>query len=307
MQKNKIPQDVPRTIAEHPDAATWKHNWRRMHRYNQMFSAVIVGPPGAGKSWLSIAIGELLDRTLEDVPRMNLKHVTFGATEFADVVKERMPAGTVVIIDDAGLTAYSREAMALAVRNISKIFQSIRFKNLCIILSLPSFLMLDKTIRRLINAYIEVTKVDRKTQTTYFKYMRIESSAYGDKVYRKYPVFMRKVRHPDGTLLTHRVKRTRFAMRKASDEILDAYEKKKERFMEQTYKQYADEIRGKAAKVSFSDVLEAVRGNVGRYQIGKGKERKVDWGLVLGDKELGLKSQIQAQKIAELINSATHT
>lgn len=224
---------IPQVIADHRDADVWRNAWRRMHQKNQMFSAVVVGKPGSGKSWTAMSICELLDRTLESGNRFDLSRITFGAKEFADAVKKKKKMGSMFIVDDAGITVYSREAMIKTVRDITKIFQTIRFRNYGIILTLPSWSMLDKNIRWLVDAYIEMV------EPGVFKYMWVKPNAYSGEVFRNYPIRMDTEEHPEGMSFRRPVKVKRFAVDKPSQELRGGYEKKKSDYMDKLYEEYA--------------------------------------------------------------------
>ena len=286
----------PPAIVNHPDADVWFPIWQLMHEKNRMFSAVIVGKPGSGKSWAAMAISELLDCTTKSGSRFDISRATFGAHEFADVVhkKEEMRMGNFIIVDDAGVTVYSRDAMVKNVRDITKIFQTIRFLNYGIILTLPSWSMLDKNIRRLVDVYIEMT------EPGVFKFMWIRPSAFSQDVFRMYPIRYTSKSHPDGTTMRKEIKVMRMEIDKPSEDLVDAYETKKADFMENLYEEYSKGmVPGKQKfKVAYKYIKDHIDSFLGKDQHGV---VKVDWGKVMTNDYLDL-DKVTAYKLVHYIN-----
>lgn len=298
---NDVGKQIPQVIAEHKDRLLWRKAWLYMHRYNKMFSVCICGKPGSGKSWLAMSIADLLDRTADSGSRFDILNCTFGVEAFTERIHARQPAGSFLLADDAGLSMYSREAMMKSVRDITKIFMSCRYLNRGIVLTLPNFKMLDSNVRRLVDAYIEVTNIDYETQMTTFKFMFVGASPFSGDVGRRYPLIKRTRVHPSGTVMPYIEKRVRFSLKKPSDALIEAYEKKKVSYMDNLYKEYAQGMR-KDNKKSFADALEAVKKNKDKYVITKDRKQVVDWGMVLGDRELGIRDPVSAKKICQLVN-----
>ena len=53
---------IPKVISQHRQAWLWKPVYRRLHKYNKMYSGVFVGEPGSGKSYCALELSYLLDR-----------------------------------------------------------------------------------------------------------------------------------------------------------------------------------------------------------------------------------------------------
>jgi len=196
--------------------------YRNIHSKRQHFSLVVVGKPGSGKSYLSIYIAWLF------YPEIDVrKSVVYSAGELAQLVSENLPKGFPIIIDDAGLTVGSVDAMTKEVKSIGKILQSIRSRNLVIIVNLPNFFLLAKNVRTLIDYYAEPTKVNREQEICHAKFRILKINPLSGVVYRYSPVTLEKSEHWTGYTKLSKVKRTTLAFAKAPNEILDAYEKYK--------------------------------------------------------------------------------
>lgn len=297
-------EKLPPLLRRLPNYKIWRKIWKSLHYRNKMFSCVIVGKTGAGKSWLSIAIAQALDRTKGSGSRFKQENITFGANQFAEAVNRDQPKGGFIIVDDAGLSLYSREALNREVVNLSKIFQSVRFKNRGIILTLPSWAMLDKNVRRLTDAYIEVLDWDQSTKETIFKFQWVYASPLGDTIYRRYPV--RKIESSTRIGFqfntTERQLQSTFPI--ASKSLLNLYEKRKEKFMNNMYQRFETEMKA-GKRYSYVDVMKKVFDNKDKYTRKINGVDRVEPLLLLTDKDLGVRSEAFANKIAFFFNSKT--
>jgi len=174
---------IPLTIKNHRNAWLWKPIWKRMHHKNKMWSAVFCAEPGSGKSWAALSIADLLDRDSDDKPRFTIDRVAFTPLQFMALVKRDWPKGTVIILDDAGLALCSKDAMTKIVRQLGKVFQSCRYKNLGILLTLPSLSMLESHTRQLLKAYVEPTGIDFERKQTRVKYHVMQTNVKQGKTY----------------------------------------------------------------------------------------------------------------------------
>ena len=74
------------------------------------------------------------------------RNIAYTSTEVEPKMKSA-PAGTGLIIDEAGRLFYKRDAMTARTREGIKLFQQIRFRNLAVFANIPPFFSLDKEIR----------------------------------------------------------------------------------------------------------------------------------------------------------------
>jgi len=233
----------PKSIVEHRLAWLLKVIWTRLHNKNKMFSVVAVAEPGSGKSWLSLSLCEAIDRGSDDVPRFSIDRVAFSPTEFADLVSKKWPKGTAIILDDCGLFLYSREAMTKIVRQLSKVFQSVRYKNLFLVLNLPSFTMLDSNVRKLCSAYVEPLDIDFVKEQTKAKFQYIQTNPKTGDVYFHRPEIRKRVRHPCGYAVVENTTVNSIVVGRPSKPLAEAYEKKKIGFLNEWNRKNAVEMR----------------------------------------------------------------
>ncbi len=293
---------LPDVIRNSPDPKIYGKIWRLLHQKNRMFSCVIVGKPGRGKSWLSIAMAEMLDRTKVSGPRLKQENITFGEKEFSEVVRKKHKPGTFIIVDDAGISLYSREALKKEVILLSKIFQTVRYKNLGIILTLPSWAMLDKNIRRLTDAYIEVLDPDLSSHESVYKFQWVEASPLGDVIYRKYPRETKMVETMNDIKYKNVYRKVEFRLPKASYLLLQRYEQRKEDYMGKLYTQFYREIHG-GKKTQLSDSIEMIYKDKEKYFEEVKGENIISPLLILAEPKNGINHEPLANKVARFLNS----
>lgn len=225
--------------------------WRAVHINNDMWSAVYCAKPRKGKSWLTLSHAHTLDRGSNDKPRFptDCSRVFFSAGEFAKALAKKHPSGTVFILDDAGLNLFSRDAMSRTVIDVAKIFQSIRFKNYIILLSLPAYNMLDKAVRTLMGAYVQPNKIDSDTMRTRAGVRFLNYNPNKGEVYHKKPtrIFSNK-----NTWLNYEVRQkievNEIWFDAPPKELRVAYEAKKERCLGEYYDGVARDILAREEK-----------------------------------------------------------
>ena len=97
----------------------------------------IDGSEGAGKSTLAFQIGKYVD------PSLDLSRVVFDAESFKQAIF-KAEKGQCVIYDEAFTGLSSRASLSGINRALVSLMMQMRQKNLCIILVLPTFFLLDK-------------------------------------------------------------------------------------------------------------------------------------------------------------------
>lgn len=110
---------------------------------NRNLVVVFDGKPGGGKSWASLAIGDYESKTAFD-----LGSLVYDIDTFIGEIEKRQP-GDVIILDEAGISAGSRDAMTKESKVLGKVLQSIRYLKYLTVFTVPNALFLDKQIRLL--------------------------------------------------------------------------------------------------------------------------------------------------------------
>ncbi len=185
-QKTKHPYTIPKTIKEHPQGDFWGKVWADCHRRDDMFSMILSGKRGKGKTCSTAYLGWLLDRDSNDNPRFEESRISISISEFAsNLSNHKLPSGSVIILDDAGLSMYSKDALKSLVKDISKMLMTVRANNPIVLMSLPIFKDLEKTSRSLGHTYAEMLVNGRDNNgMSLLKIQHLQTSSFYGKIYR---------------------------------------------------------------------------------------------------------------------------
>jgi hypothetical protein len=162
--------------------------WQTVNSENGILSIAICGKRGSGKSWVMLLLAWLLDRKSNDISKFSIDKVSFKASEFLEWLnapKKTWKKGSVICLDDAGLHMYNRDSLTNFIKIINKTLQNIRYKHPIVILTLPSFQMLDKHARDMTDIYIEVSgKRDKERKENLCKIQEMVVRPYDANILR---------------------------------------------------------------------------------------------------------------------------
>lgn len=164
-----------------------KYIWKSVYEENESMVIVVIGPTGSGKSYAGLELANILDPTFVKSP-LN-ERIAFKALEFmrnVDYLCKGESKGKVVIWDEFGVEHNAREFMKLANRLVNFFFQTTRFTNMIMIMTVPYLSFIDGATRKLCNAFAEMVKKDKKTNTSTFKLKFNQVNAMTGKEYPKY-------------------------------------------------------------------------------------------------------------------------
>ena len=97
------------------------------------------GHEGSGKTTLGLQIGKYID------PTLTTSRVVFNAEDFRDAIL-RAKKGQVVIYDEAFTGLSARSSLSGVNKILVSLMMQMRQKNLCVIIILPTFFLLDKYV-----------------------------------------------------------------------------------------------------------------------------------------------------------------
>lgn len=97
------------------------------------------GHEGVGKTYMGLQIGKYID------PSLNISRVVFNAEDFRDAIL-RAKQGQVVIYDEAFTGLSARSSLSGVNKILVSLMMQMRQKNLCVIIILPTFFLLDKYV-----------------------------------------------------------------------------------------------------------------------------------------------------------------
>ncbi len=226
----------PEALRRHPDYPLWKKPWLATHRKPWMYSIIITGKSGRGKSTLSLALATLLDRSWDNKPRFTLDRVFFDNSDFQGEIQKDHPNGTVHIVDDAGMDLFRRDAMARQVKGAIKVAMTMRYKRPIVIYNLPDLDLLEQSIIKLSDMLITVWGYDQAKKLTKFSVQFIRKYSNNKTIYYPYPIIIRQIETGMGITWNMRVRKKKFLFYMAKKELIDEYKLIKDYHMKRKWK-----------------------------------------------------------------------
>ncbi len=130
----------------------WLVPWiQRRLKERRPINFVYTGETGSGKSYAAIRTASNVD---ED---FNEDHIVFDTTEFMKILNSRPPAGTVIMLDEAGVAINSKDWHTQQLILFGKTAQSMRYRGIPIFYTVPRLPFVDATTRQLIQILFEST------------------------------------------------------------------------------------------------------------------------------------------------------
>lgn len=195
---------------------------------------VFVNDTGSGKSYSALSLAEAVD------PKFSVGRVALSASEMVKILTtERLNKGSVVVLDEAGVNFSSQKWYEPEAKALNELFQTFRFMNVAVLMTLPNYNFLNAGQRRLTHFAFEMTSIDYKNKLAYalpkkFVLKPFKKESGFDFVY---PL----IRYPNGRY--YKVKHVAF--RKPSPELIKAYEQKKAEWFEKLRKRiYSIVVKG---------------------------------------------------------------
>jgi hypothetical protein len=280
------------------------------------------GDRGKGKSTAALRDAELHDVTQGGSTRFTPDRIVFLPQDFVSIIKKKtLKKGNHIIWDETGLELSSKRWYTLQNFVVSGIVQTMRFKNLCVIFTYPHFDLVEKSVRRLFQGYLEMQHVNKKRGFARGVFRLFQTNAYTGNIYSK------NLRWTDrwnarfygstGVRVDIPFKK-RFELKKVfyqlpRQELLDAYDVQKKEAVASWYDSYSEQIRlmkkfalesdstkKQRLKDYFQEVRDALlKGGSGDIFVSP-KTGRVDSGKVQMEFE-GL-DKIQAGKISRMLN-----
>lgn len=199
--------------------------WRRLNVDNEHFILCIVGREGIGKSHTAISIAEKLD------PNFTHERVLFSPAPLLERLRDGdYQPGQMFVVDEAGVSMGRRTWHDKEQVKINQALQLIRSHNLGLIFTLPRLSELDSQTQGRLHAYMEL--VEKQTGEFVrgpWYWMDPDRADVTGKIYRKYPRI-------NGKRLEH------IAITPPSDDIVEAYEQRKQRFQQDFYDEVLADI-----------------------------------------------------------------
>jgi ABC-type lipoprotein export system ATPase subunit len=180
---------------------------------NKNFLATITGPTGSGKSWSALSIAELLDESF------TADRIIFKGRDLMKLINYGdLKPGSVIIWDEAGIDLSNRNWQSVTNKMLNALLQTFRHKNFILLFTVPYNDFIDVSSRKLFHADFETQRINKAEQVVVIKPKLLQYNSNLSKWYRKY--LKVKINHKI-------VKIRKWKVPKPSDEIIKAYEEKK--------------------------------------------------------------------------------
>jgi len=278
--------------------------YRRVHNliWNEDNNAafVVIGNTGKGKSSLGLKLCEDLD------PSFHVGRIVYSVKDFIKLVYHgdefgQLKAGQAILFDEVVTDegAQSRNFMSKTNKFMESVIATYRAKRLIVVFCFPKLTQLDVNVRNVgITGLFEMLRIDRKHKKALARFQWQELSARSGDSLNPYP------RIKSGGVWK-RVQGIWFD--KPSDELWGEYRKKKMEFLNKLGDKYYREMmdreeqelakKEKKKKLSFNEVLDAVRSRFSEFTVGS----KVEPVLVRSKLNCGMRN---AEQVARFFNKS---
>lgn len=191
IRKGELPKHIIR------DPLLW-NLFKRVHYEDKNVLIIWVGETGAGKSWSAVNMARMLDVTPtgngEYTENFVVAHdedgnptpdcrVIFSAVDLIRLVKSKLPKGSAIVWDEAGIGNDNTRWWDKKSVLIKHVMQSFRAQNLILFLTVPDEESVAIATRRLLHAVFDV--YDRDDNFAYVKINWLQRDRRGGKIYRK--------------------------------------------------------------------------------------------------------------------------
>ena len=207
----------------------------RLIKKNQNVLSAELGPTGSGKSYrdLSKVHNWYQYHFKKDYP---IENICFGVESvFKRLGSGELKKGEILIFEEAGVNLGSRGWQSKVSQMMNHVLQSFRSMNIAIFMNLPYLSMLDSQARHLLHYYAESSNIDHKKGINKCKPFFVQVAQGSGKIYRHYPKVI---------LNGRTVKVKRFNYNLPPQYLIDAYEHKKQQYLNSLVKGYTEKIKG---------------------------------------------------------------
>ena len=206
----------------------------RLITQNKNVLGVELGPTGSGKSWRDLRKAELWYQYYFNKP-FPVDNICFGVLQVMELISSgNLKRGEVIIFEEAGANLGNLDFQNKISKMFTYVLQSFRSMNVAIFFNLPYFSMLNKSARMLMHYKSESGGVDHQRNINKCKFFLHQINQSSGKIYAKTP----KVKYNDKI---RKIKK--FAYKKPSKYLIDAYEDKKASYLKESTMDYTEQMR----------------------------------------------------------------
>ena len=197
----------------------------RIYKKNQMFLAVFIGAVGTGKSYACLSFAKEID------PTFNIERVVFSFEELNELLKiegnDKIKKGSCIVFEEVGIGVSAKSHQSITNKMFSFLLQTMRHRNIILLMNLPMFTFLDLSSRKMLNGVFEMTEIDRNKKLSYAKPFFFQMNQYKEKIYKKY---LKEVTEDN---FINKIKKISFEL--PDKELSKKYEIKKSEFTNKLY------------------------------------------------------------------------
>jgi type II secretory ATPase GspE/PulE/Tfp pilus assembly ATPase PilB-like protein len=202
---------------------------QRRIKNNKNFLATITGPTGSGKSWSALSMAKLID------PTFTADRVIFRARELMKLINEgNLGAGSVIVWDEAGIDLSNRNWQSVTNKMLNALLQTFRHKNFILFFTVPYHDFIDSASKKLFHADFETQRINKNQGLVIIKPKLLQYNSNLSKWYRKYL----KVQ-----INNKIVKIKRWAVPRPDEELVRAYESRKNLFTQDLNKDIDNQLK----------------------------------------------------------------
>ena len=249
----------------------------------------------SGKSTIALALANLID------PSFTVNKCCFSGKEYVNILRSVQPCECMVW-DETGVGLNSRDAMTKVSKNLTKVFQTMRFKRNAVIMTVPDMSMVDKTARGMVHVIIETKKILSSYGLGICRILSFKRDIVFDKVRVQYPVIQ---------IGKELIKIKEFAVKRPNAQLMDLYEKKKELFFQSDVldkfdEDYnLDELKAESKMIEDKEKVEFIDDSIRKVMenpriYGKIKYDGYEFSLAKLKAGLGVKSSVAEEIKAKL-------
>lgn len=212
----------------------WVNYIKNRIKQNKNFLGVFIGQTGSGKSLASIELGDLIENG--NLPKEN---ILFKASKFLarldDGLNDKtLPKGSVIIWDEAGIGLNAKKWQSKTNKIINSVIQTFRNENIIVLFTVPYLSFIDPDSRKLIHAFFQTQKIDKKKKICKVKPFNIQVNQISGKMYRK----SLRVLGENGAS----IKIKRISLNLPRRELLDYYEENAAKFKREVITEARQEL-----------------------------------------------------------------
>jgi hypothetical protein len=206
-------------LKEKPNEYIWIRYIKRRIASNKNFLGFTSGGTGSGKSWSNLSIAQMLN------PNFTTKDVIFrGKDLMKRILSGEVKKGMPIVFDEAGIDLSNRAWQSATNRLLNALLQTFRHKNIVLLMNSPYMDFVDASTRKLFHAEFQMIGIDKEQKKGICKPMHLQFNARMKKFYYHYLRFNKN----NKIVPLHR-----WYIPKPSDDLIKAYEKKKQIFTQE--------------------------------------------------------------------------